>query len=59
MGKAKNETVAKYHAEYLKTYYLMLRRDEDEALLQYIEDSDLKPSELFRRALREYMKGVQ
>lgn len=59
MGKAKNETVMKYHKEYLRTYYLMLRRDSDAELLKYIEESDLKPSELFRLAVRRYMKEVQ
>jgi len=58
MGKAKPETVAKYHAEYLKTYYLMLRIDEDAELLKYIEEDGRRPSEIFRDALRMYMKEV-
>jgi len=59
MGKAKPETVAKYHQEYLRTYYLMLRVDDDEELLDYIFNCGIKPSELFRRAIRSYMKEVE
>lgn len=58
MGKAKNETVAKYHKEHLKRYCLMLRKDDDEHLINYIAESDIQVSELFRRALRMYMEEV-
>ena len=58
MGKAKNETVAKYHAEHFKRYCLMLRKDEDEALINYIMDSDIQVSELFRQAMRMYMEEM-
>ena len=58
MGKAKPETVAKYHQEHLKRYCLMLRKDEDESLIDYIMDSDIQVSELFRKAMRMYMKEM-
>ena len=59
MGKAKNETVAKYHAEHFKTYRLSLRKDTDAELLEYIQKSDIPVTELFRSALRMYMGGEQ
>lgn len=58
MGRPKNETVAKYHKEHLKRYCLMFRRDEDADLIDYITDSDIQVSELFRLAMRMYMEEM-
>lgn len=55
MGKAKNETVAKYHREHFNTYSLNFRRDEDADLLEFIDNSEVPVSEIFRQAFRLYM----
>lgn len=57
MSRPKNETVAKYHKEHFKRYTLNLRNDDDAALLEYIESSEIPVSELFRQAFIHYMRG--
>ena len=60
MSRPKDETVAKYRKAHIQRYRLMFRRDEDAELIEYVEQSELSTSELFRRAMRLYMeKGVQ
>lgn len=59
MGKAKPETVAKYHKEHLRKFCVMFRRDEDEAILEYLEQCGERPSDVLRKAMRMYMKESQ
>ena len=59
MGNNKKETVARYHREHYDQYRIMFRKEEDAALLKYIEESESSASEILKQAMKLYMEKAQ